>query len=487
MPSLHSVNSNITSTTFNTVGTGDRTVQAGNTVSQRKRRTLFKSKSASRIDENVAYETNVKKYSTNVGGTMMAEEIKYDLSGGKSNEEMRKQMEQTIKDIGTKKVKTDTTNDMSSWFSTIFCNADTTTNDDSGTLATMEKTDSESSMQSEENQRVQLPEKNQSISLLMSNVGKNLQKTDKKTQFKNNHDLDRNSSFATDAAFLSSARKDAASPPYKKSPKSPKSPKSAKTKHLSASPQSPTRLKEGAGSLDIVMELQCDEDLMIGNGAKGSRKKGVFRKRMKNTNNHKAIHSQEKHNAKKTMNSAANRNSDAESVISERSIFSFASETNDAKNPTNRGGIAASISGPTNGTFLNITSEDDAEMSELADTYDRFRVDARSVEMVFNRFATSIPLYHWQGKSVSPGLNNVLSGDLGLGTFSDLGLTSLSMKNSSDALDIPANLRNVCSEPSAKGFNVRYVSHFQISFTCVFEIFYLTKTNDAFLIGVHLI
>lgn len=82
--------------------------------------------------------------------------------------------------------------------------------------------------------------------------------------------------------------------------------------------------------------------------------------------------------------------------------------------------------------------------------------------MILNRISTSVPLYHWKGidmhilGSVSLTDSN---DDLGLSSYSNLDLQTPSMLSASENDNIPLKLKNVCSEPSSKGFNVRDKSY----------------------------
>ncbi len=455
MPSIQSVNSNITSNTFNTVATGDNTVHAGNTQKHQQKRAVYEAKNP-RIQEEDAVSYELGGSSSGSSGSsgilLRKKNIIYDLSGEKSSDELRKEMQKTLSK-SNKGPKIDpasasaTPNELSSWLNTILCgNMDTTMGSSTtSTVATMEKTDSESSLNS--NEQIQQQTKQ------VADVGKKRSKKgSKKSQAKRN--VETHSSARTDAALLASMFKESTGADTSKSPKTSKKAISTNVAASPGSSYSPTNLPSGAASLDIVMELQCDEDLIIGSG-KGAKKKGLFRKRVKNSkSNKKPIETQDKKYAMEKVAGAR----DASSVVSERSLFSFASDTSNNNVPTPRGSAIA-ITGPANGTFLNITSEDDAEDPELADTYDRYRVHQRSVDTVLNQFATSIPLYHWQGKSQSFRIDtteSACSEDLGLTSFSNLDLRSPSMTSAVDS-NIPVELMNVCSEPSAKGFSVRCV------------------------------
>ena len=125
----------------------------------------------------------------------------------------------------------------------------------------------------------------------------------------------------------------------------------------------------------------------------------------------------------------------SKSNLSQRSIFSFGSVDNNDTKVHSFNNKNNCISGPANGTFLHITSKQTlSEKSEIADTYYKFRAFDSSIDMVLNQVPTSIPLYHSKDNNVSK-------------------LSDSKMTESEASI----SLEHVCSEPSAKGFNVRYV------------------------------
>ena len=148
--------------------------------------------------------------------------------------------------------------------------------------------------------------------------------------------------------------------------------------------------------------------------------------------------------------------------MSETSILSFESSVKETEQPqqvkrnttsitsnlSSRRGKVECIAGPVNGTFLHITPKKNPENSEIADTYNRFRVFERSVEMVLSRFTTSIPLYHWKG------IQTYQFGNIDIGVTSEDLELSPKIVNVTDTT-VPVSMTNVCSEPSAKGFQVR--------------------------------
>lgn len=503
MASIQSVNSNVTSNTFNTCNTGDGTVQASNKkIHQRRRRPslgrrgVFKSTSPRIIEEEPVYDLSgssdespyVKKLSSssssakNVGGAGVTtapkstaevgntREIKYDLSGMKSNEEMRDDLQKSFSQLEMDALKEAVAtsgvkgSEDQAWYSFLFCvNNDTTS--DTNTLGTLESEATLSVVDGTQPPKYDL------------SGG-----TSSKTNRPSSRGLNRFSSVDTDAALLSRSLRDPAvvsssarskrQTPPKSSMSSPKPPRPTDA------PPSPTRLKEGAGSLDIVMELQLEEDLLINaKGSKKKEKKGGFRKKIKG---HKRSNSKSKNKADdnllvhddEAVNSPAG---DMGSVMSERSIFSFGTEAPEinvmggtkkspSSSPSRLGAMRMTnkylcITGPANGTFINISSAKDAEHPELSNTYKNFRVHDKGIEMVLSRIGTSIPLYHWTGansQSFKFGDINmsVSSEDLGLSSFSHLNLTSSSMRSTSE-ISIVVDVNNVCSEPSSKGFLVR--------------------------------
>ena len=125
----------------------------------------------------------------------------------------------------------------------------------------------------------------------------------------------------------------------------------------------------------------------------------------------------------------------SKSNLSQRSIFSFGSVDNNDTKVHSFSNKNNCISGPANGTFLNITSKQTlSEKSEIADTYYKLRAYDKCIDMVLNQVPTSIPLYHSKDNNVSK-------------------LSDSKMTESEASI----SLQHVCSEPSAKGFNVRYV------------------------------
>ena len=374
-------------------------------------------------------------------------EIKYDLSGTQSSEDLRKGLRDNLIQIdcearqdekgeqeGTGAKKDD------SWLGFLFCYNNDTTND-AATLAT-DAAGSDSSQSGRQSPASDRPidsneeSKSNPVERLRSSTGST------------------NSTPVTDAALLARAKKDLS---VLKSRKKKVSKINVDRLNQSHGPPSPTKLDAGAGSLDIVMELRLDEDLLIGKKKNGPKKKGKITKRSSSMNKDKGFD-----NNVDTNSSAG----DIQSVMSERSLFSFAT-ANDPKEGklTSRNGAGMSagmgkavcITGPVNGTFQNVTSAKDAENSEIANTYNQFRVFARSVDMVLNRIGTTVPLYHWTGSQSFRFGTISMSGsgdDLGLSSFSNLDLGSSSMRSTAEG-DIPINLMNVCSEPSSKMFDVR--------------------------------
>mmetsp|Transcript_14651 Transcript_14651/g.18545 ORF Transcript_14651/g.18545 Transcript_14651/m.18545 type:complete len:445 (+) Transcript_14651:142-1476(+) len=419
MSSIQSVNS------YNTCNTGDGTVQASNKkthLQYRKRRPSYSGgggafkPSSPRIAEgdetlyNLSGSSDgspyVRKLSTSSGsgsdapttsttsnikavkkvdttkataigngsgkGMGQSREIKYDLSG--MSDELRDDLQKVFGGAVPNATKCANDNEQA-WYSFLFCVNNDTTND-AHTLGTL---DSESTLDVEGNNHNnsandfgyggrQSPPSG-------SGVG-----TAQLRPVSRGSQMNRFSSIATDAALLSSTRRDpVVASSISKSKKtsahqshskgsSPRRPPCFNTTTASASatspPPSPTKLKEGAGSLDIVMELQLEEDLR--KSVKESKKKekkekkaekkekkgspsGGFRKKIKGqkkstpkpqtpsstaavvattTPSPKRVRSD---NLLVQDNEASPSSGDMGSVISDRSIFSFATEVQEKK------------------------------------------------------------------------------------------------------------------------------------------------------------
>jgi hypothetical protein len=481
MPSLYSVTSNVSHNTFNTANTGDRTVQASN--KQRARGKTFKASpriaegtiyglgssdsssfygnanrlSCSDTSSEVAAPPNKAreiKYDLS-GGKKKSTEVKYDLSGGKkqsrraieydlsgqkSSDELRREMNKTFEQMDKREGRDDCSQltkhkENESWFGYLLCQFNDTTNDAS-TLATVPVDDSVST----------------------SSTSTPVTDNDSRTKARA---VNRHGSISTpvsDAALLANVRKGS----HVTSAKKQKSLTKSQVENILQENAllSPTEIgvaSEGVESLDIVMELQLEEDLL--KGSLKNKRKSVFRKKEKTSKNSKGKTKQLSKN-----NDINTSPVEIKSVLSERSLFSFASSIHPKENsPDNHivpnFGNSVCITGPINGTFSNITSAQMSENHEIVETYNRFRVFERSVDMVLNRVATSVPLYHWKGnQSMHHGHLNTSSSsmDLSLTSFSQLDLRTPSMKSVMDTDYVP-QLEHVCSEPSAKGFKVRYV------------------------------
>ncbi len=423
-------------------------------------------------------------------------DIKYDLSGGR-NEEVRDDLQKSLSqmDLDARKEAAAASGsdskgcDDPAWYSFLFCVNNDTTND-THTLGTLDSESSLSVENSSKNDNGRQSPPRYDLSGGAASQSQTVVRSSSRSRVMN-----RFSSAATDAALLSSTLRDplvvSSTARAKRHP-----PTKSSLSPSSYPPKPSTRLKEGAGSLDIMMELQLDEDLLKNaKGSKKKEKKGGFRKKIKGhkKSNSKSTTTEEKNTVsgiptspsrkKKAVDNLLvsddevnNSAGDEKSVISERSIFSFATESpsknkkgwkkSPVSSPSRLGTMQTAnkslcITGPANGTFLNISSAADAEHPELSDTYSQFRVHDRGVEMVLSRIATSIPLYHWtnisnQSFKVGDISMSVSSEDLGLTSFSNLDLTSPSMRSSSEvSIDIPVDVTHVCSEPSSKGFLVR--------------------------------
>jgi len=491
MSKFHSVNSNVTNQTWNTCNTADQTVQAGNTKTTKQKFQLIPPRIIEEDSNSILSQkiydlsgsaSSSVSYSSrkSTGGSsrMSSREIKYDLSGARSGSQLRKDMKKALGNVdvrdegpGEGNLTKDQYDEHSpSWFSFFFCyNNDTTVpiikgDNESRSFTTMDtNTDSESMTSLDQSRRLSsVGDATPEASLRSSS--RSLDSLPPKTPSSSRHSsLDSSS----DALLLEQFLNDVTVTSSKK----------CRRKGLPPGPPSLGKNDE-KGSLDIVMELQLEEDLM-----KSKKKRGVFRKKRKGGSSAKK--KSEPAPSSKPHSNVSNNDTYTsagaiKSALSDRSLFSFATTNPIATTPKQVSTTSQSksrnaniknsskrvyMSGPKNGTFLNITTKITADDVEVIDTYDRFRASDQSVEMVLNRISTSVPLYHWKGnQSFRFGCvsTSVDSEDLGLSSLSSLELGSTSMISLNDG-ELPNNLKNVCSEPSAKGFIVRSSTYLQNS------------------------
>lgn len=477
--SIMSVSSMTTNNTYNTCNTGDGTVQVSNKQKSKLNKRHFpKRSSISSIVEEPIYDLSrssdgsflINKLSDSgsmssatKSRSMNRKDIMYDLSGEKSTEELRRDFHKSLTDM-EKKVREEETvkggngGQDSSWINFLFCYNNDTTMNETSTHGTTDNTDSDScdSAENENGARQSLTAGTNDAAIYDLSGGKPPRSKNRRSKV----------SAQTAMLIANAALKD----PSLVKPRTKSLSKSlSKKKRIDTNitPQSPTRLEPGAESLDIVMELQLDEDLMIGKKEASKKSKPIFKKKVKQSktsNSAKTKTPKAKNLSKKTKNNGI------QSVRSETSLFSFESSvkgkqpqevkrntTNVTSNLSRRGKIEC-IAGPVNGTFLHITPKKNPDNPEIADTYNRFRVFENSVDMVLSRFITSIPLYHWKGiQTFKFGHihESASSEDLELGSFGSLDLKSPSMMTNATETSVPVSMANVCSEPSAKGFQVR--------------------------------